>query len=193
MTDRVNRVLLLLVGLALVAASLWGLSTAFDVLPPWLPPMEPPASWYGSVVQAIADDPLLWGSVVAAAIVVLVVAALWWALAQIRPSPRPRLSTTTLTEGDVGRTNVEPAALAKAVARDLENRPGIVRADARLGSLGSVVRVELDAVLAEDMDRRGADFAVSRALDRLGQAVDRDDIRADIRLRYSDRAGTRVR
>lgn len=193
MTDRVNRVLLLLIGLALVAASLWGLLTAFDTLPPWLPPMEPPASWYASVAQATADDPLLWGSVVAAAIVVLIVAAVRWALQQVRPGPRPRVSTTTLTDGDVGRTTVEPAALARAVARDLGNRRGILRADARLASLGNVVRVELEAVLAEGMDRGDADAAVSRVLERLGQAVDRDDIRADIRLRYTDRVGARVR
>lgn len=193
MTDRVNRLLLLVIGLALVAASLWGLLTAFESLPSWLTPMDSPAGWYDSVVEAIDDDPLLWGSVTAAAVVVLVVAAIRWAVQQVRPNPRLRLSTTTVADGESGRTTLEPVALARAAARDLGNRPGVLRADARLASLGEVVRIELEAVLVEGMDRGDADAAVSRVLERLGRAVDRDDIRADIRLRYTDRVGARVR
>lgn len=193
MTDRVNRILLLLVGLALVAASVWGLLTAFDVLPTWLPPMEPPASWYDSIAGAIRDEPLLWGAVTAVAILVLAVLAARWAIQQVRPNPRARLSTTTVADGEMGRTTVEPVALARAAAHDLGNRPGILRADARLASLGDVVRVELDAVLAEGMDRRRADAAVSRVLERLGHAVGSEDVRADVRLRYTDRRGSRVR
>lgn len=193
MTDRVNRLLLLVIGLALVAASLWGLLTAFESLPSWLPPMESPAGWYDSIVEAIDDDPLLWGPVTAAAIVVLVVAAARWALQQVRPNPRPRLSTTTVADGEFGRTTLEPVALARAAAHDLGNRPGVLRADARLASLGDVVRIELEAVLAEGMDRERADAAVSRVLERLGRAVDREEIRADIRLRYTVHRGARVR
>lgn len=193
MTDHVNRILLLLIGLALVAAAAWGLLTAFDVLPTGLPPMEPPASWYESIAGAVRDDPLLWGAVTAVAILVLVVLAARWALQQLRPNPRPRLTTTTIADGDRGRTTVEPVALARAAAHDLGSRPGILRADARLASLGDVIRVELDAVLAEGMDRRRADAAVSRVLERLGRAVGGEDVRADIRLRYTDHRGSRVR
>jgi hypothetical protein len=55
------------------------------------------------------------------------------------------------------------------------------------------VRVELEVVLAEGVDRHRVDAVMSRTLERLGQAVDRGDIRAEVQFRSTDWGGARVR
>ncbi|WP_163512346.1 alkaline shock response membrane anchor protein AmaP [Fodinicola acaciae] len=129
--DRVNRIVLGLLGLALLGGGGFGLFLGFrrsDVLATGLPR----GVW-------------LWPSVAGVA-VVLALLGLWWALAQLRTDRVSRLELAV--DPAAGSTTLLSRALLDAVGNEIADYPGVWRATARLAGRPSrpllVVRVTVE-------------------------------------------------
>ncbi|MBD0743682.1 alkaline shock response membrane anchor protein AmaP [Streptomyces sp. CBMA152] len=130
MLRTVNRVLLGLVGLILVAAGGAALAAGAGLsVPSWWP-------WHGT------DDVLLsrarrerwhhygwWWPVVIAALAVLILLALWWLLAQLR---RARLAEVLVDSGDGEGALLRGRALETVLAGEAEALHGVARAQVSL-------------------------------------------------------------
>ncbi|MEU6949167.1 alkaline shock response membrane anchor protein AmaP [Streptomyces sp. NPDC046316] len=127
---RVNRVVLGLVGLVLVAGGGGVLAAGFDLaVPTWWP-------WKGpsDVLLSRADrlrwrDEGWWWPVVIAVLGVIVLLALWWLLAQLR---RARLAEILIDTGDGEVATVRGRTLETVVAADATAQEGVSRAQVSL-------------------------------------------------------------
>jgi hypothetical protein len=123
---RVNRVLLGLAGLLLLAGGGAVLAAVFDLpVPSWWP-------WSGpsDVLLSEADrqrwrDEGWWWPVVIAVLVLLVLLALWWLLAQFR---RARLAEVLIDTGDGEGAAVRGRALEAVMEADAVAQDGVSRA-----------------------------------------------------------------
>lgn len=183
--DRLNRVLLALLGLLLLAGGVMTLVRSFD--------------GFGAT---LADDPLLggpqerlfdeyspWAWIAVAAVAALVaLLALRWLLAQLRTD---RVGNLDLEPDDRrGTTTLHPGAVTTAVCEEIESYRGVRSASARL--LHDPRRPEL--VLHVDLDPR-ADIAATRrrieadAVAHTRQALDLDELPTRLVLRPAAREG----
>ena len=175
---RLNRVLLFLVGLVLLAAAAFALLTAFGVL------------------RVLARDrPLTptqlslptWASYVAvAAAVVIGLLCLRWLLAQTLRQPK---TGTWSLEADpsTGATRIDAQTAVDPFVDEVEGYPGVHRASARLS--GTAARPVLHVVVGTDETadvselRRLID---SEAVPRLCRALDLTSLPVDVLLRLDD-------
>ncbi|HSP02656.1 MAG TPA: hypothetical protein VLR27_04100 [Acidimicrobiales bacterium] len=189
MIDGLNRFLLLVLGLLLAAAGALGLAAGegtFDDL-------DSPATVYGDVRAEVVADPDLWYAVALGVSGLVLVLALVWLFRQLASRPSgPHLSTTVVAAGRRGRTTLEPVAVAKAMAHDLETVDGVRSAAVRIRSLGQepTMRVRLTVDRDADPDRLLED--VEPALQRGAQSLDAQDVEARIRLDFAGRDESRV-
>ncbi|MCX2971311.1 MULTISPECIES: alkaline shock response membrane anchor protein AmaP [Streptomyces] len=154
MLKTVNRLLLALAGLALLALGLAALAAAADlpgrlgVTPPdgyaWRDPNE--------VLLTHADrtqwrDESWWWWVVFAVLGVLVLLLLWWLRAQLLPR---RVRTVLVDSGDGAGAHVRGATLEDAMAADAEALPGVGRARVRLAGRQSAPRVRVGLLVDPD-------------------------------------------
>jgi hypothetical protein len=187
--DGLNRVLLLLVGLALTAAGAFGLAAnqgAIDDL-------DSPAALYGDARDEVVGDPDLWYAVVLGVSGLVLVLALVWLFRQFASRPGgPHLSTVVVAADRRGRTTLEPVSLAQAMAHDLETVDGVRKAAVRIRSMGQepAMRVRLTVDRAVDPDRVLAD--VEPVLHRGAQCLEASDVDARIRIDFAGRDESRV-
>ncbi|WP_020659516.1 hypothetical protein [Amycolatopsis benzoatilytica] len=179
-----NRSLLGLIGLVLLAGGGFGLATHFRVLR-LLDPAAP-------LVPKTAEPPVwaLYG--VAAAAVLVGLLALRWLLAQFAHRPRTR---TWRFEADpeYGRTELRADTAVAPFSEELRGYPGVHQVRAALAgpreapSLALVVTAELDADLGAIRERITED-----ALPRLAEALELDTVPVALEFRFTRRARSRV-
>ncbi|MEJ8279666.1 alkaline shock response membrane anchor protein AmaP [Pseudonocardia spirodelae] len=183
---RLNRTLLFLIGLVLLAAGVFGLLFGLGVLRPVLPMLDPSVPLLPA--NPVFDAWVPWVVVVAAVVVGLL--ALRWLLAQARR--RPRTSSWTLPSAqvagrDAGVTRIHSDDAADALAADIEGYEGVQRAAAALVGDRRRPQIHLE-VTADD----GADLTALRAritdhaLPRLRSALDIGSDHADLVLRLAE-------
>lgn len=135
--DRINRVLLILVGALLVVIGVLALLQSggvFGSVRAQSPVVsDPTAHWYG------ANGSWFWPS---SGAIMLVVAGfcVWWVAAQIRTQGSARIE---LDRGHKGTVTASATALADCVEVDAIAQPGIARARAKLSSFGEETRLHL--------------------------------------------------
>ncbi|MTE17787.1 alkaline shock response membrane anchor protein AmaP [Streptomyces sp. TRM43335] len=128
----VNRVLLALLGLLVLAAGLAVLAGGLDLWRRW--DLGPPSAWPWSTPREVLLDrgsPAWWGEagwwrwLVAIGVpAVLLLLALWWLQAQLR---RHRLDRVRVDTGDGHDALVEAPALEDAVVAEARSLPGVER------------------------------------------------------------------
>lgn len=191
MIDGLNRILLLVLGLLLTAAGGLGLAAnqgAFDDRD-----LHAPDRIYDDARTEVLADPDLWYAVVLGASGVVLVLALVWLIRQFASRPGvPHLSTVVLHADRRGRTTVEPARLARAIAGDMEDVDGVRKASVRIFSTGRepVMRVRLDVERDADPDQLLE--RIKPALRRAAESLDASDVDARIRIDFAGRDTSRV-
>ncbi|WP_329397712.1 alkaline shock response membrane anchor protein AmaP [Streptomyces melanogenes] len=191
MLRTVNRVLIGLVGLVLVAAGGAVLAAGAGLsVPSWWP-------WEDS------DDALLdrarreswhhhgwWWPTVIAALAVLVLLTLWWLLAQLR---RARLAEVLVDSGDGEGALLRGRAMETVLAGEAEALPGVARAQVTLRgrrttpSARVALLLEPHAAPAEALSRLTSE-ALAHARDSAGLAA----LPAEVRLRGVKHRAQRV-
>jgi hypothetical protein len=173
--NRVNRTLLGLLGLFLLAAGGLGLAVSFGAFG------DPSAPVLPQGVRDYADDqPWFWWAVVAACFV-LALLGLRWLLAQLHTDRLGRLDLTT-DEKD-GLTTVHAGALTDAVEAEVEGLRGVVGASAHLLDRAGR-RLTLSVDLAEYADIAEIRQTLEdRVVGHARQAIDDPELPVDIELR----------
>lgn len=187
MIDRVNRIALGLIGAGMAAAGVIGLlarSNAID--------LAEPGTLYRRVNRNVVDHPDTWTWAAIAGGTVLALISLLWVWRQVRPRGDGRISTTVLTRSGRGKTSVEPVAVARTVAKDLERVPGVTGAKVRMVSMTTRPQLVAMVSIRDDADphrvREGAELPYFR----LCQALDVEAVDVDLRLRPTDEVAARV-
>ncbi|WP_406345174.1 alkaline shock response membrane anchor protein AmaP [Streptomyces sp. NBC_00648] len=191
MLRTVNRVLIGLVGLILVAAGGAVLAAGAGLsVPSWWP-------WEGT------DDVLLdrarrerwhhhgwWWPTVIAALAVLVLLTLWWLFAQLR---RARLAEVLVDSGDGEGALLRGRAMEAVLAGEAESLPGVARAQVTLHGRRTTpaarvaLLLEPHAAPAEALSRLTSE-ALAHARDSAGLAA----LPAEVRLRGVKHRAQRV-
>jgi hypothetical protein len=178
-TERLNRVLLTILGVLLVAAGIYTLLR----------------SW-GALGDAAADDPLFtpaarnwvdrnqgwFWPVMAGLSTLIALLAVRWLIAQLR-TDRPGSSDLAWSTPS-GRTRIQAGAIADAVSDDIESDPGVERAVVRM--VGDEEHPELHLYLDARDDASLAelrDHLETGAIPRLRSALELDDVAAHARFR----------
>jgi len=187
-TERLNRVLLTILGALLLAAGVYTLLR----------------SW-GALGDDFAQDPLFAASardwvqrneewfwpVVAGLSTLIGLLALRWLLAQLR-TDRPGNSDLAWSTSS-GRTRIQASAIADAMSEDIESDPGVERAMVRM--VGDEQQPELhlyidardDASLAEIRDH-----LETHAIPGLCSALDLPEVAAHARFRLAEPSGRNI-
>lgn len=188
--DLLNRVVLGLAGLLMIAGGLLGLLARRGAIP-----LSTPAQTYEVAADWVLQDGWTVGIGATVAIVVgigLVLLGLRWALAQFRRRGG-HLELLTLQRLAEGRTSVAAAAAAAAAARDLETVPGVTAGAARLVEAGRRPRLLARADMFADADPAAVRAGAEQVYARLARCIGADDINAELRLRPTQRQPARVR
>ncbi|MGW6843524.1 alkaline shock response membrane anchor protein AmaP [Streptomyces sp. NPDC054958] len=153
----VNRVLLALIGIALLGAGLLILTGSFDLYR--RRNLTPPDGWPltapGGVLLADTDrtrwaDEGWWWPVVIAVLALVLLLALWWLWAQLRrthPGHTP-VGGPPAVEG----VELRERALGDALAADAQHLPGVSKARARMVGPPSRPEAHLDLTLTPDSE-----------------------------------------
>ena len=181
--DRVNRTVIALLGLLLLAAGAYGLLRGFGVFGD--AQSGDPLLTNGITGFVSDTEPWFWVAVFVVAVVVAVLAARWL---KEQLAPSPSLSSLNVSTGDgSGRSKLDTSAVNAAVARDIEADPDVNGARVRVVPHGSAIGLDVRAVVADHGDvhavRRRIETVV---LDRARTALGRPDLAATIRLRLGD-------
>jgi hypothetical protein len=182
---RLNRGLLTLCGLLLLAGGAFTLARGLGLLPdlsataPLVPSSAPPQAWVPFIAAA-------------AATIVGLLCLHWLAAQALR---RPKAGTWRLPSGPArGVTSLRTDTAATAIAEEIESYPGVNRTTASLA--GSRQQPTLHLVVNADQH---ADITALReriddhALPRLRQALELDTLPADLLLRLdTNRSTTRI-
>lgn len=191
MRSTVNRVLLALAGLVLVAVGGAVLAAGLGAsVPSWWP-------WDGKndVLLSAADrhrwrDEGWWWPTVIAVLAVLVVLALWWFLAQLR---RGRLAEVLVDSGDGEGAQLRGRALEGVLAGEAGDLDGVARAQAVLTGRRTAPRARLRLLMEPHAAPLGtldavADGALAHARDSAGL----DTLPAEVRLKAVKHRAERV-
>jgi hypothetical protein len=181
---RLNRVLLGVLGLVLLAGGAFAVVTHYGLLPglepdsPLTPPLLDPPTWAWYATAAVA--------------IVLGLLCLRWILAQLTSSPKTH---TWRYEQDPaqGRTELAASAAIAPFVDEVTAYPGVHAVRATLAgrreapALAMVVSAEQDGDLSAIRHRID-----SEGLPRLRQALDLDEVPVTIEFRFSTAAGARA-
>lgn len=186
--DRVDRVLLFVIGLLLAAAGGLGLAAANDTVD-----LDEPGQLYRMAVDDVVDLPAAWATGALTGLAILAILALVWAWRQIvARADGPALGTVNVQDTPRGRTTVEPVAVARALARDLESVDGVTGAKVRVLDVQPqphlVVSVDLDAQARPAAVRAGVEEPIARAC----RVLVVPEMTVDLRLNPSDTQPPRV-
>ena len=186
--DRLNSTVLTLLALVLLAVGGYGL-----------------ARGYGAFGDARAADPVLEDDVrdfvsrnadwfwPLAAVVSLLVAwlGLRWLLAQIST---PTVSRLPVRADGPGHTELVASGATAALARDIDDYPGVRSARARLVSDYPSPEVEVTVDVHDDADVPALRRRIEEhALGRFRSALELQELRSQVHVRLAERAGRTVR
>lgn len=186
--DRLNSAVLTTLAVALIAAGAYGL-----------------ARGYGAFGDDRAGDPVLteivrdfvarnanWFWPVAAVLSLLVAwLGLRWLLAQLEG---PAVRHLPVRADGPGRTELLGSGATAALARDVEEYPGVRSASARLVGEYPVPEVEVTVDIHDDADVASVRRRIEEhALVRFGEALELSKLRSKIHVRLAERAGRAVR
>lgn len=188
LVDRVNRVVLFLIGLLLAAAGGVGLAAANGQLD-----LDEPGQLYREAVDDVVDQRVAWATGALTALAILAILGLVWAWRQMAArADGPALGTVNVHDTPMGRTTVEPVAVARALARDLETVDGVTGAKVRVLEVQPqphiVASVDLDAKATPAAVRAGVEEPIARAC----QVLAVPEMAVDLRLNPSDTQPPRV-
>ncbi|WP_340687778.1 alkaline shock response membrane anchor protein AmaP [Amycolatopsis coloradensis] len=179
---RLNRTLLVLIGLVLLAVGGFALGTHFGRIPL----LDPDAT----LVPGTAMPPgWVWYAVAGVAVVVGLL-ALRWLIAQ--PVRKPK-SHTWRFDQEAGQTALAASTAVEPFTAEVATYPGVHAAHATLG--GSQDAPVLAVVLSAEQD---GDVAAIReriteeGLPRLRQALDLTELPMTIEFRFTAKAGSRI-
>ncbi|MET9775832.1 alkaline shock response membrane anchor protein AmaP [Streptomyces sp. NPDC006367] len=146
----VDRVLLALVGLVLLAVGGAVLAVGFGVSPPsWWVHQGPHDVLLGEAERTRWRDAGWWWPAVIAALALLLLAALWWLVAVVR---RRRLSEVLVDTGDGEGAVLRGRALEGVIAQEAEEVDGVERVEVRLTGRRDAPRARLRLLLAPHVD-----------------------------------------
>lgn len=189
MIDGFNRFLLLVLGLVIAGAGALGLAAGegtFDDL-------DSPATVYDDVRDEVVADPDLWYAIVLGVSGLVLVLALVWLFRQFASRPGgPHLSTVVLDADRKGRTTLEPVAVAKAMAHDLETVDDVRKATVRIRSLGQQPAMRIRLTVDRDADPDQVLEHIEPVLQRGAQSLEASDVDARIRIDFAGRDESRV-
>lgn len=186
--DRLNSTVLTLLALLLLGIGAYGL-----------------ARGYGAFGDTRAADPVLdddvrdfvsrnanWFWPLAAAASLLVAwLGLRWLLAQIST---PTVGRLPVRADGPGHTELVTSGATAALARDIEDYPGVRAARARLVSDHPAPEVEVTVDVHDDADVPGVRRQIEEhALARFRGALELQELRSQVHVRLADRAGRTVR
>ena len=181
--DRLNRAVLTLLGLALVAAGAYGL-----------------ARGYGAFGDARAHDPVLtdnvrsfvhrnegWFWPVAAMVSVLLAwLGLRWLLAQLHS---PAVSRLPVRADGPGRTDLVASGATAALAADIEEYPGVRGARARVVGDHPSPEIDLPVDVGDDADVAAVRRRIEEhALARFRTALELTEVRTRLHVRLAEPA-----
>ena len=180
----VNRTVITLLGLVLLAAAGLGLAYSFGAFGDGEHPLVPQ-----EMRDFAQDQPWLWWAVAGGCLLIALL-ALRWLLAQLHTDRVSRLDLTT--DDRDGLTTLHAGALTDAVETETEQLRGVVGASAHLRDRRGR-RLVLNVDLAEYADIAEVRSAVEdRVIAHARQAVDDPDLPVDVELRPSaSRSGGR--
>ncbi|MEU7045137.1 alkaline shock response membrane anchor protein AmaP [Streptomyces varsoviensis] len=197
MLRTVNRVLLGLVGLVLVALGAAVLLGGLDLPRRW--GFSLPSAWPWSaphdVLLSDADRTKWrsagwWWPVVIAVLAVLVLLCLWWLLAQLR---RRRLRELLVDSGDGEGALLRGRALEDALAAEAEDLDGVDRAHVMLRGRRTSPRTRVGLVLQPHAQPAVAlDRLRTEALEHARVSAGLDSLPAEVRLRALRHRARRV-
>jgi hypothetical protein len=181
----VDRVVVIVVGLALVAAGVAILAIALDLL-------EPPD--LTGIAETALDQLEAWpdAAVIAVAAVVAILGAAF-SIRHLLPARQQRaVNELRLPSGDGRhRTEVRGRALAKAIEADLGRLPSVRSSSARLVSAEPpAVDAKVTTSLACDLDELREH--VAGVVERLEGALGRSDVRMRVRIGFVGSSESRV-
>lgn len=179
-----NRFLLAVIGLVLLAAGAFGLATHFRVLRL----VDPGAP----IVPGTGEPPDWVLYVIAAAAVVVGLLALRWLLAQL--AHRPRTGVWRF-EADpaYGRTELHADDAVAPFVEELREYPGVHKATASLAGVREKPSLALAVTCEQDVDLGEIRRRITEeSLPRLEEALELDDIPVEIEFRFTSRATSRV-
>lgn len=204
MIDAVNRVVLALIGLAVVAAAVTGLLAGRDQIA-----IAEPATLYARAETALRTT-TEGMAVTAAAGLILVALVLWWISRQITPPVTTGVDTLTIQHNAVvqgsdpgkealappeparGRTTLDADAVARAVAADFARLPGVDDAGCRLLTAGARPRLRVRAEVHADADLDAVRAAAEQVYGRLCRLLGVESVHVDVELRPRERQRERV-
>ncbi|MCG8970940.1 MULTISPECIES: alkaline shock response membrane anchor protein AmaP [Streptomyces] len=177
----VDRVLLGLVGLVLIAVGGAVLAVSFDVPPPsWWVHQGPHDALLTQAERTRWRDSGWWWPVVIAALAVLLLLALWWLVAVLR---RRRLSEILVDTGDGEGAVLRGRALEGVLAQETDRVAGVERAKVRLTGRRDTPRARLRLLLAPHVDPGTAlDDLTARALTHARDSAGLAALPAEVRL-----------
>jgi len=177
MIDRVNRVVLLLLGLALCAAGAVAITGRQRALR-----LSQPAAVYHNLESSVAARPSLWLAVVIVVAALLGLLGLVYALRQI-PTGRTHVGTILLRRHDRGTTRLESSAVSKVAAADFGRIEDVTTSRVQMRSFrpqpSFAVRLDVGQRVDVDHVRSRADEALRRLRHTLGV----EGLDVDLRLR----------
>ncbi|MFJ6611040.1 alkaline shock response membrane anchor protein AmaP [Streptomyces sp. NPDC091289] len=191
MRSTVNRVLLALAGLVLVAVGGAVLAAGLGAsVPSWWP-------WDGKndVLLSAADrhrwrDEGWWWPTVIAVLAVLVVLALWWFLAQLR---RGWLAEVLVDSGDGEGAQLRGRALEGVLAGEAGELDGVARAQAMLTGRRTAPRARLRLLMEPHAAPLGTlDAVADGALAHARESAGLDTLPAEVRLKAVKHRAERV-
>lgn len=187
--DRVNRTVVSLLGLLLLAAGAYGLLRGAGAFGDGR--AGDPLRTQGMADFVADNDHWLWAAVAAVALLIAL-AALFWLRAQLRPSPSLGQLPVVTGGSTTGRTTLDTSAVNAAVTRDIEVDPDVNSARVRVVPVGDAMGLDVRAVVADHGDVRAVRRRIETVvLERARAALGRPDLTATLRLRLGD-PGTRT-
>ncbi len=160
-TAALNRTVLAIIGILMLAVAVFALLRAADVAPGILGPADEPVT--SQATRDFATEQGWFWPVLAVVLVVIALLALWWLVALTRTDT---LRTIRLEAGPHGGSSMPASAASGALEDDLAASPFVRRV--RAGYRGSSNRPRLDVAVTMDA---GADPAAVR--ERIGSALER--------------------
>jgi len=185
--DRVDRFVLCVLALLLIAIGVVGLLAATGVLT-----VSDPSTLYSSLTQTTVTVTWWWIAAIALG-VVLALLGLVLALRQLTRPGGPPLETIVVDQAQRGRTTVKARAVARAVEQDLARLPGVVGSRVQLLPNGTPVRLRAALDLRSDADVNEVRSRATQPLERATDSLGFDRVPTELWLRHTAQAPPRVR
>ncbi|MEE1941530.1 alkaline shock response membrane anchor protein AmaP [Streptomyces sp. TRM 70361] len=198
MLKAVNRVLLGLAGLVLLALGLAVLAAGLDLWRRWN--LDPPSGWLWSGPDEVLlgrGSPAWWQDagwwrwlVVIGVPAALLLLALWWLAVQLR---RQRADTVLVDSGDGYGALLRAGTLEDAVAAEAGTMAGVERAKVTLGRRRTGVRARVAVALAAHAGPAGTLAGLREGpLEHARTSAGLDRLSADVRMRSARHRAGRV-